>query len=76
MQSPGIWRKLHNKMLAAMENGSFMQFSGYTVAGLTFNYRSLSEFWEVLADVEARADMEDGVTRYQGRRYAGQGGRG
>ncbi|MDR1946650.1 MAG: hypothetical protein LBQ51_05730 [Desulfovibrio sp.] len=53
-----------------------MQFSGYTVAGLTFNYRSLSEFWEVLADVEARADMEDGVTRYQGRRYAGQGGRG
>jgi len=72
----GFWRSLHNKMLAALEDGSFMRFSGYTVPGRSFSYRGLSEFRDLLDWVEGKADLEDGVPPYRGRIYAGQGGRG
>jgi hypothetical protein len=74
--TPGFWRELHNKMLAALEDGNFMRFSGYSVPGLNFNYRSLNEFWQLLKKVEAEAAVEEGVPPYRGRSYAGQGGRG
>jgi hypothetical protein len=74
--TPGFWRELHNKMLAALADGNFMRFSGYSVPGLNFNYRSLNEFWTLLKKVEDEANLEDGVAPYRGRSYAGQGGRG
>jgi hypothetical protein len=75
-QQPGIWRKLHASMLATLEDGSFMRFSGYSVAGRTFTFRNLKEFWQVLREIEALANMEEGLPPYRGRGYAGQGGRG
>ena len=72
----GFWRALYNNMLAAMEDGTFMRFQGYTVLGRTFNYRSLQDFLKLLSWVEAKADLEDGALPYRGRTYARQGGRG
>ncbi len=48
----GYWRWLYNQMLAAMADGSFMRFNGYTVPNRTFQYRSLPEFRAQLEWVE------------------------
>jgi len=72
----GFWRALYNKMLAALDDGMFLRFNGYVVAGRTFNYRSVADFQKLLAWVKDQADVEDGTPSYRGRRYAGQGGRG
>jgi hypothetical protein len=72
----GYWRWLHNRMLAALGDGSFLRFNGYTVPNRTFQYRSLSEYRSLLDWVKARADVEDGKAPYRGRTYAGNRGRG
>ncbi len=72
----GFWRTLHNTMLASLNSGAFLQFNGYTVAGRTFQYRSLEEFRNILDWVEEEAAKEEGKPLYKGRTYAGQGGRG
>ncbi|MCL1915682.1 MAG: hypothetical protein FWG17_03095 [Desulfovibrionaceae bacterium] len=72
----GFWRQLHNSMLAALDDGTFMRFDGYIVSGRTFNYRSLGDFIKILEWVKGQADLEDGVPSYRGRTYAGQRGRG
>lgn len=72
----GYWRWLYHQMLAAMASGSWLRYSGYSVPGRTFNYRSLDEFRKLLDWVKGQADMEDGIPSYKGRIYAGQGGRG
>jgi len=72
----GYWRWLYHQMLAALSDGSFIRFNGYTVPGRTFQYRSLSEFRSLLSWVKDQADVEDGTPPYRGRTYAGQGGRG
>lgn len=72
---PGYWRWLHTQMLAALADGSFLRFNGYTVAGRTFSYRSLADFRKLLDWVGSEADLEEGRRPYRGRVYAGQGGR-
>jgi hypothetical protein len=74
--TPGFWRALYGKMLAALEDGSFMRLNGYTVPGRTFQYRGLQDFLKILDWVKARADLEEGVAPYRGRTYAGNAGRG
>ena len=73
---PRFWRELYRKLLADLENDAWRRFSSYTVAGRTFSYRSLEEYRKFLDWVKAQADLEEGVTPYIGRTYAGQGGRG
>ena len=72
----GFWRALYNKMLAALDDGTFMQLQGYTVPNRTFTYRTLPDFLKLLEWVKSKADIEDGILPYRGRTYAGQGGRG
>jgi len=72
----GFWRQLYNRMLAALDDGTFMRFQGYTVPNRTFNYRSLQDFMKLLDWVKAQADVEDAIPPYRGRIYAGQRGRG
>lgn len=72
----GYWRRLYHEMLAALSDGSFMRFNGYTVQGRTFQYRSLADFKKLLDWVRDQADLEDGIAPYRGRTSAGQGGRG
>lgn len=72
----GYWRWLYNQMLAALADGSFFRFNGYTVPGRSFQYRSINDFKSLLDWVKSQADIEDGIRPYVGRTYAGQGGRG
>ena len=72
----GFWRQLYHKMLAALDDGSFIRFNGYTVPNRTFQYRSLQDFQKLLDWVEKQANLEDGIQPYRGRTFAGQGGRG
>jgi hypothetical protein len=72
----GYWRWLYCQMLAALGDGLFMRFNGYTVPGRTFQYRSIADFTKLLDWVKMQADTEDGTPPFRGRRYAGQGGRG
>jgi hypothetical protein len=74
--TPGFWRALHQKMLAALEDGQFMRLSGYTVPGRTFNFRSIQDFLKTLDWVAQKADLEEGILPYRGRTYAGNRGRG
>jgi hypothetical protein len=71
----GYWRWLYTQMQAAMGDGAFMRFNGYSVPGRSFQYRSLADFQKLLNWVEGKADIEDGVAPYRGRIYAGCGGR-
>lgn len=73
---PGHWRWLYNSMLTSLGDGSFLRFNGYTVAGRSFQYRSLDEFRSLLTWVKGQADIEDGIQPYKGRTYAGNRGRG
>ena len=72
----GFWRQLYHQMLAALNDGSFLRFQGYTVPNRTFQYRNINDFMKLLDWVKAQADVEDGIQPYRGRTFAGQGGRG
>ena len=73
----GFYRWLHNQMMAAFADGSFLRFNGYTVpGGQSFQYRTPKEFLEIAEKIEAKADIEDGVRPFHRRTYARQGGRG
>lgn len=72
----GYWRWQYHQMPAAMSDGSFMRFNGYTVPNRIFQYRSLADFKKLFDWVKDQADLEDGIAPYHGRAYAGQGGRG
>lgn len=72
----GYWRWLYNQMLAAHADGAFLRFSGYTVPGRTFNYRTLADFRTHLDWVQMKAELEEGTPAFRGRTYAGNGGRG
>jgi len=71
----GFWRQLYHEMTAALADGAFMRFNGYTVPNRTFNYRSLDEFRKLIDWVRTQADLEEGIARHRGRILAGQGGR-
>ena len=43
-------------MLAALADGSFMRFQGYSMPGRIFTFRSIRDFRETLDGVEGRTD--------------------
>ena len=75
-QNPHFWRELYEQLLPALNDGTWVRFSGYTVAGRSFSNRTLEDFRKFLAWVEARVDREEGRASFRRRAYAGQGGRG
>jgi hypothetical protein len=68
------WAALREQMLDDLASGAWRTLSGYSLSGRTFNYRSLKDFRELLAFVEAEAAKESGVPRFRRRTFARMGG--
>lgn len=70
------WADLHRQMLDDLASGAWRRFSGYSLAGRSYTYRSLDEFRKLLDWVKEQADLETGAPRFRRRTRARQGGRG
>lgn len=70
------WAALREQLLDDLASGAWRTLASYSMSGRTFTYRSLADFRELLAFVEAEMVKETGTPQFRRRTYARQGGRG